>query len=85
VQKILMTNDLRLSAKEMVELCRDVDEDKKKWWRWQRLHGLCMAARQAAEQADLAQIAQRLETSTGLQRLRKLLKHALPKESKAAA
>lgn len=139
VQKILMTNDLRLSAKEIVELYglrwqielffkelkstlgfhqyrfrrfervegwdelvqvsvlylewyrawqlqrRDVDEDKKKWWRWQRLHGLCMAVRHAADQADLKQIAQRLETPGGLQRLRRLLKHALPKESKAAA
>jgi hypothetical protein len=139
VQKILMTNDLSLSAKQMVELYslrwqielffkeikstlgfhqyrfrkfervegwdelmqvtflylewhrarqlqrRDLAEEKKKWWGWQRTHGLCMAVRQAAEQADLEEIAQRLETPTGLQRLRRLLKRALPKESAAAA
>ena len=139
VQKILMTNDLRLSAKEVVEWYglrwqielffkelkstlgfhqyrfrqfdrvegwdeliqvtvlylewyrarqlqrRDLAEDKKKWWRWQRMHGLCMAVRLAAEDADLQHIAQRLETPTGLQRLRRLLKGALPKESNAAA
>jgi hypothetical protein len=139
VQKILMTNDLSLSAKEMVELYglrwqielffkelkstlgfhqyrfrnfdrvegwdeliqvtvlylewyrvrqlqrRDLAEEKKKWWRWQRLHGICLAVRQAAEHADIEHIAQRLETPTGLQRLRRLLNRALPKESKAAA
>jgi hypothetical protein len=137
VQKILMTNDLSLSAKQIVELYglrwqielffkelkstlgfhqyrfrkfdraegwdeliqvtflylewhrarqlqrRDLAEEKKKWWRWQRTHGLCMAVRQAAEQADLEEIAERLETPTGLQRLRRLLKRALPKEAAA--
>jgi len=139
VQKILMTNDLSLSAKQIVELYglrwqielffkelkstlgfhqyrfrkfdrvegwdeltqvtvlylewyrvrqlqrRDLPEEKKKWWRWQRTHGLCMAVRQAAEQADLEEIAERLETPTGLQRLRRLFKRALPKEYDAAA
>jgi hypothetical protein len=139
VQKILMTNDLSLSAKRIVELYslrwqielffkelkstlgfhqyrfrkfdrvegwdeltqvtflylewyrarqlqrRDLPEEKKKWWRWQRTHGLCMAVRQAAEQADLEEIAERLETPTGLQRLRRLLKRALPKEANALA
>jgi len=138
VQKILMTNDLRASAKQIVEWYalrwqielffkelkstlgfhqyrfrkfdrvegwdeliqvtflylewyrarqlqrRDLPEEKKKWWRWQRTHGLCMAVRQAAEQADLEEIAARLETPTGLQRLRRLLKRALPKEAQAA-
>ena len=40
-----------------------------------------MAVRQAAEQADLEEIAERLETPTGLQRLRLVLKRALPKEA----
>jgi hypothetical protein len=139
VQKILMTNDLSLSAKQIVEWYglrwqielffkelkstlgfhqyrfrkfdavegwdelaqvtvlylewyrasqlqrRDLPEEKKKWWRWQRTHGLCLAVRQAAEQADIQEIARRLETPTGLQRLRRLLKRALPKESAPAA
>jgi hypothetical protein len=139
VQKILMTNDLRVSAKQMVEWYalrwqielffkelkstlgfhqyrfrkfervegwdeliqvtflylewyrarqlqrRDLPEEKKKWWRWQRTYGLCMAVRQAAEQADLEEIAERLQTPTGLRRLQRLLKRALPKEAVAAA
>jgi hypothetical protein len=134
IQKILMTNDLRASAKQIVEWYalrwqielffkelkstlgfhqyrfrqfarvegwdelihvtflylewhrarqlqrRDLPEEKKKWWRWQRTHGLCLAVRQAAEQADLQEIAERMETPTGLQRLRRVLKRALPKE-----
>jgi len=137
VQKILMTNDLSLSAKQIVELYslrwqielffkelkstlgfhqyrfgkfdrvegwdeliqvtfmylewhrarqlqrRDLSEEKKKWWGWQRTHGLCMAVRQAAEQADLEEIAERLKTPTGLQRLRRILNRALPKEAAA--
>jgi hypothetical protein len=63
---------------------RDLPEEKKKWWRWQRTHGLCLAVRQAAEVADLEAIAERLETPTGLQRLRRLFKRALPKEAKVA-
>lgn len=134
VQKILMTNDLSLSAQHIVELYglrwqielffkelkstlgfhqyrfrtferveswdelvqvtflylewyrarqlqrRDLAAEKKKWWRWQRTHGLCMAVRQAAEQADLEEIAERLETPTGLRKLKRLLKGALPQE-----
>jgi Transposase DDE domain len=133
VQKILMTNDLRASAKQLVEWYglrwqielffkelkstlgfhqyrfrhfervegwdeviqvtylylewyrarqlqrRDLSEEKKNWWRWQRTHGLCLAVRQAAEEADLEEIAQRLETRAGLQRLRRLLRGALQK------
>jgi Transposase DDE domain len=139
VQKILMTNDLRVSARQLVEWYnlrwqielffkelkstlgfhqyrfrtfarvegwdeliqvtflylewyrarqlqrRDLPEEKKKWWRWQRTHGLCLAVRQAAEQADLEEIAHRLETPSGRQRLRRLLKRALPKEARDAA
>ncbi len=137
VHKILMTNDLRLSARQVVELYglrwqielffkelkstlgfhqyrfrrfeqvegwdeliqvsflylewyrvwqlgrRDVPEEKKKWWRWQRTHGLCQAVRAAAEQADLQTIAERLQTPTGLQRLRRLLKRVLPQRAAA--
>jgi hypothetical protein len=63
---------------------RDLSAERKKWWRWQRLPGLCLAVRQAAEQADVEEIAQRLQTPTGLRRLRQLLKRALPKESRMA-
>lgn len=138
VQKILMTNDLSLSAQRIVEWYglrwqielffkelkstlgfhqyrfrtfdrvegwdeltqvtvlylewyrarqlqrRDLSEEKKKWWRWQRTHGLCLAVRQAAEQADLEEIAARLETPGGLRRLRRLFEQVCPRKVNAA-
>jgi Transposase DDE domain len=137
VQKILMTNDLRASARQVVEWYnlrwqielffkelkstlgfhqyrfrkfeavegwdelvqvtylyleqyrarqlqrRDLSEAKRQWWLWQRSHGIAQAVRQAAEQADLEEIARRLETPTGLRRLRQLFKGALPKKAAA--
>jgi hypothetical protein len=58
---------------------RDLSEEKKKWWRWQRTHGLCLAVRHAAEKADLEEIATRMETPTGIKRLRRLFKGVLPR------
>jgi DDE family transposase len=63
---------------------RDLAEEKRKWWRWQRAHGMCMAVRQEAEQADLEHIAQRIETPGGLRRLQRLLRAALPNRKRAA-
>ena len=139
VQKILMTNDLSLTARQVVELYdlrwqielffkelkstlgfhqyrfreferverwvelvlltflylewyravqlarRDLPEVKKKWWRWQRSYGLCLAVRQASEQADLEQIGERLETANGMRRLKRLIRGAVQKEYRSAA
>lgn len=139
VQKILMTNDLSLTAAEIVELYdlrwqielffkelkstlgfhqyrfreferverwvdmvlttfmylewyrakqlrrRDVPEEKKKRWRWQRTYGLCMAVRQASEQADLEEIGACLESPSGLRRLKKLIPNAAQTEYRSAA
>jgi hypothetical protein len=139
VQKILMTNDLRLTARQVVELYdlrwqielffkelkstlgfhqyrfreferverwvelvlltflylewyravqlarRDLPEVKQKWWRWQRSYGLCLAVRQASEQADLEQIGERLETANGMRRLKRLIRRAVQKEYRSAA
>ncbi len=139
VQKILMTNDLSLSARQVVELYdlrwqvelffkelkstlglqhyrfrefervehwvemvlttflylewyrasqlrrRDLAEQKKQWWRWQRTYGLCLAVRQESEYADLEQIGTRLKTCNGLRRLKRLIRSAVPKEYRVAA
>jgi len=63
---------------------RDLPEEKKKWWRWQRTYGLCLAVRQASEQADLEQIGDRLESPNGLRRLKRLLRCAVQKEYRSA-
>jgi hypothetical protein len=64
---------------------RDLTEEKRRWWSWQRAHGICLVVRLEAEQADLEEIAERLKTPTGVRRLRRTLRLALPKESRPAA
>jgi hypothetical protein len=63
---------------------RDLGEEKKKWWRHQRTHGLCQAVRQATEQAELKYLADRLETPSGIAKLRRLLRKSMAPEYRAA-
>jgi hypothetical protein len=134
VQKILMTNDLKRTAAEVVELyslrwqielffkelkstlglhqyrfrrfrkveawvqaClisfvylewhrarqlrrRDLSAAERRWWQWQRSHGLCVAVRQAAEDHDLTHLFRWSGTKTGRKKLRQTLRAALPAE-----
>jgi len=136
VQKILMTNDLSLSAamivelydlrwqielffKELkstlgfhqyhfqqfakverwVELClvafvylewhraeklarRSLPPGRRKWWHWQRAHGLCVAVRQEAEEKELCRLAKYSRTKSGLRRLKQILYAARPTEQR---
>ena len=56
----------------------------KKWWGWQRTHGLCQAVRLAAERAEIDFLAKRLETQGGINRLKDLLKGGFAVEYRAA-
>jgi len=60
-------------------------DKKKDWWRNQRTHGLCRAVRQTAEGKELAELARLANTKTGIKKLKKLLKSALPLEYRATA
>jgi hypothetical protein len=138
VQKILMTNDLTLSAalivelydlrwqielffKELkgtlglhqyrfqefvkaehwVELClitflylewyragklrrRNLSEKQKRWWRWQRTHGLCNAVRQETEERELERLAKYTRTKSGMRKLKQILRRARPLEERQA-
>jgi len=139
VQKILMTNNLRLSAamivelydlrwqielffkelkstlglhqyrfrqfekvEQWVELClvaflylewyraeqlarRSLPPWRRKWWLWQRTHGLCVAVRQEAEEKELCRLAKYSRTKSGLRRLKKILYAARPTEQRQMA
>ena len=139
VQKILMTNDLDLTAAEVVELYdlrwqielffkelkstlgfdqyrfrrfekveawvdlvlttflylewhrarqlrrRDLSDEERERWRWQRTHGLCLAMRQEVEQADIEYVADALQTEGGVRRLRRKLREARQKEYRVSA
>lgn len=139
IQKVLMTNDLTLSAAQIVELydlrwqielffkelkstlgfhqyrfrkfekverwvelclitflylewCRaeklaqrDLSEEEKRWWRWQRTHGLCTAIREATEEKELDRLAGYARTKGGLRKLKQILRAARPLERRPAA
>jgi hypothetical protein len=57
-----------------------LSEKERKWWLWQRTHGLCQAIRQQAARADLQYLAERLKTPGGIQRLRRELQATYPAE-----
>jgi hypothetical protein len=59
---------------------RDLSEKERKWWQWQRTHGLCQAIRQQTAHADLKYLTERLQTPGGIQRLRRELRAACPAE-----
>lgn len=68
----------RYRAKQLAR--RGLSEKEKKWWQWQRTHGLCQVVRQKAAQADLNYLAERLKTPGGIHRLRRELRAASPAE-----
>jgi hypothetical protein len=59
---------------------RELSADQRRWWQWQRTHGLCLAVRQAAEDRDLTHLLRWSGTKTGRKKLRKCLRAALPLE-----
>jgi len=64
---------------------RGLSAQGKRWWSWQRSHGLCQAVRQEVEEADLGQLQRGVKTKAGLRRLRRLLRAARPLEEREVA
>ena len=63
---------------------RDLGEQRRRWWRWQRSQGLSLAVSQAAEEADLGRLYRLARTPTGQRKLRRYLREALPREYRPA-
>ena len=63
---------------------RRLSLEQRQWWQAQRLHGLCSAFRQECEARELKFLADRLKTSGGIAKLKRLLANALPKEYRIA-
>lgn len=63
---------------------RDLSEDRKGWWRWQRSYGLSLGVSEACEEEDLRRLDRLARTPTGQRRLRKCLRQALPREYRPA-
>src|SRR5205814_6936134 len=50
---------------------RGLSEAQRRWWGWQRSHGLCQALRQEAEEHDVGQLLEWSQTRTGRKKLKK--------------
>jgi hypothetical protein len=59
---------------------RDLSDDGKRWWRHQRTHGLVQAVRLACQQSELKYLANCLATSSGIAKLKRLLRESLARE-----
>jgi hypothetical protein len=64
---------------------RGLSEEAKRWWKHQRTYGLCQAVRQASEGTELKYLADRLETPSGIRKLKQILRDSFPKEYRAAS
>lgn len=63
---------------------RDCGPDQRRRWEPLRTYGLCLAVRQLAQAAELQFLAAATSTKTGLKKLKRLLRHALPLEYRIA-
>ena len=63
---------------------RRLSQERRQWWAAQRLHGLCSAFREETAGRELKYFSDRLKTSGGLEKLKRLIAAALPKEFRVA-
>jgi len=82
---IAITTALYLEWNRAKQLSRRrVSSEARRWWQSQRLHGLCEAFRQQAERNELKYLSDRLKTSGGIAKMKRLLKNGTPCEYRAA-
>ena len=83
--EIALTTVLFLEQQRAQRLAdRRQSEEKRKWWKAQRLHGLCAAYRQECAGRELKYLSDRLKTPGGIEKLKRHLQAALPKEYRSA-
>jgi hypothetical protein len=63
---------------------RKLTPEARQWWARQRLHGLCEGFRQACVGHELKYLADRLKTAGGINKIKRLLRAAIPVEYQAA-
>lgn len=64
---------------------RRLSKETRAWWEAQRLHGLRLAFQQECSGRELKYLSERLKTSGGVAKLKRLLAAAIPPEFRAAA
>jgi IS4 transposase len=64
---------------------RRLSKERRRWWEYQRLHGLCTAFRQECQGQELKFLSEQLEKPRGIAKLKRLLAAALPAEYRTGA
>ena len=80
ITTVLFLEDLRITRMND----RRLDQERRRWWAMQRLHGLCSAYRQETAAKELKYINNRLKTPGGINKLKKLLASTNPMEYRVA-
>lgn len=80
ITAVLFLEDLR--ARRLRD--RRLSQQRRQWWEAQRLHGLCAAFRQECDSHELKFLSDRLKTSGGIEKLKRLLAVATPPEYRTA-
>jgi len=63
---------------------RRLSQERRNWWVAQRLHGLSLAFRQECNGRELKYLSERIKTTGGIAKLKRLLAAALPTEYRSA-
>ena len=63
---------------------RRLTRQRRQWRQQQRLHGLCQAYWQECQAKELSYLSKRLETPSGIKKLKKPLTAAIPPEYRAS-
>lgn len=81
ITTVLFLEDLRITRMNDSRL----QKEKRQWWAMQRLHGLCSAYRQESSGDELKYIHDRLKTSGGTIKLKRMMAAAVPTEYRIVA
>jgi hypothetical protein len=83
--KVAITTVLYLEWHRARQLTRRrIKPEVKRWWSQQRLHGLCESFCQQTERSELKFLSDRLKTSGGIAKLKRLLQYGSPGEYRIA-
>jgi hypothetical protein len=84
--ELALTAFLYLEHYRAQQLRRGVlSAEARRWWERQRTYGLCQAVRLASEQTELEYLAERLQTPSGIRKLKKVLRNSFPAKYRAAS
>ena len=64
---------------------RRLSQEKRDWWKRQRLHGLSAAFRQECDAREIQYLSDRLKSPGGIEKLKRLLQLAIPPEYRIAS